>query len=140
MEICLTAFGQSSTSPFGSQPGFGQNNSSNNPFAPKPFGSTTPFGSQTGSSIFGGTSTGVFGAAQTSSPFSSNNTAFGASSSPAFGSSVPAFGSSSTPAFGSSSSSASFGGKHVCGILWLLFYLLVLSVLYSLEPLETVYL
>ncbi|XP_061342634.1 nuclear pore complex protein NUP98A isoform X2 [Gastrolobium bilobum] len=106
-------FGQSSTSPFGSQSVFGQNNSNSNPFAAKPFGSTTPFGAQTGSSMFGGTSTGVFGAAQSSSPFSST-TAFGASSSPAFGSSVPAFGSSSTPAFGSSSSS-SFGGSSVFG-------------------------
>ncbi|QCE10230.1 nuclear pore complex protein NUP98A isoform X2 [Vigna unguiculata] len=105
-------FGQSSSSPFGSQSVFGQTNSSTNPFAPKPFGSTSPFGSQTGSSMFGGTSTGVFGAAQQSSPFASN-TAFGASSSPAFGSSVPAFGSSSTPAFGSSSSS--FGGSSVFG-------------------------
>ncbi|CAJ1957724.1 unnamed protein product, partial [Sphenostylis stenocarpa] len=108
----MGAFGQSSSSPFGSQSVFGQTNSSTNPFAPKPFGSTTPFGSQTGSSMFGGTSTGVFGAAQQSSPFASN-TAFGASSSPAFGSSVPAFGSSSTPAFGSSSSS--FGGSSVFG-------------------------
>ncbi|CAL0299969.1 unnamed protein product [Lupinus luteus] len=92
-------FGQqnNSSSPFGSQPAFGQqNNSNSNPFAAKPFGSTSPFGSQTGSSIFGGgTSTGVFGAAQASSPFSSNTT-FGASSSPAFGSS--AFG--QKPAFG----------------------------------------
>ncbi|KAL1141252.1 hypothetical protein V6Z11_A11G016000 [Gossypium hirsutum] len=63
-----------------------------------------------GGLIFGGTSTGVFGSAQSSSPFSST-TAFGASSSPAFGSSMPAFGSSSTPAFGSSSSS--FGGSSV---------------------------
>ncbi|KAH1103503.1 hypothetical protein AAZX31_13G246800 [Glycine max] len=100
-------FGQSSSSPFGSQSVFGQtNSSSNNPFAPKPFGSTAPFGSQTGGSIFGGTSTGVFGTAQPSSPF-------GASSSPAFGSSQPAFVSSSTPAFGSSSSS--FGGSSVFG-------------------------
>ncbi|RDY14304.1 Nuclear pore complex protein NUP98A, partial [Mucuna pruriens] len=112
MGILSTAFGQSSSSPFGSQSVFGQTNSNSNPFAPKPFGSTTPFGSQSGSSIFGGTSTGVFGAAQQSSPFSSN-TAFGASSSPAFGSSVPAFGSSSTPAFGNSSSS--FGGSSVFG-------------------------
>ena len=106
-------FGQSS-SPFGSsQSVFGQqNNSSNNPFAPKPFGSPTPFGSQTGNSMFGGTSTGVFGAAQTSSPFSSNTT-FGASSSPAFGSSMPSFGASSTPAFGNSSSP--FGGSSVFG-------------------------
>ncbi|XP_019428183.1 PREDICTED: nuclear pore complex protein NUP98A-like isoform X4 [Lupinus angustifolius] len=93
------AFGQqnNSSSPFGSQPAFGQqNNSNSNPFAAKPFGSTSPFGSQTGGSMFGGgTSTGVFGAAQTSSPFSSNTT-FGASSSPAFGSS--AFG--QKPAFG----------------------------------------
>ncbi|CAJ2628359.1 unnamed protein product [Trifolium pratense] len=104
-------FGQSS-SPFGSsQSVFGQqNNSSNNPFAPKPFGSPTPFGSQTGTSMFGGSSTGVFGAAQTSSPFSSNTT-FGASSSPAFGSSTPSFGAPSTPAFGSSV----FGQKPAFG-------------------------
>ncbi|CAK8572221.1 unnamed protein product [Lathyrus sativus] len=103
-------FGQSS-SPFGSsQSVFGQqpNNSSNNPFAPKPFGSPTPFGSQT--PAFGGTSTGVFGASQSSSPFSSNTT-FGASSSPAFGSSMPAFGASSSPAFGSSA----FGQKPAFG-------------------------
>ncbi|XP_057423007.1 nuclear pore complex protein NUP98A isoform X2 [Lotus japonicus] len=108
-------FGQQSSSPFGSsQSVFGQNNSSSNPFAPKPFGSnTTPFGAQTGTSMFGGTSTGVFGAAQQSSPFSST-TAFGASSSPAFGSSAPAFGSTSTPTFGNSSSS-SFGGSSVFG-------------------------
>ncbi|KHG29022.1 Nuclear pore complex Nup98-Nup96 [Gossypium arboreum] len=71
-----------------------------------------PFAFQTGSSIFGGSSTEVFGAAQFSSPFLST-TAFGASSSPAFGSSMPAFGSSSSPAFGSSS--ASFGGSSVFG-------------------------
>jgi nuclear pore complex protein Nup98-Nup96 len=109
----VTAFGQSSNSPFGTtQPAFGQtSNASNNPFAPKPFGSpTTPFGAQTGSSIFGGTSTGMFGTPQTSS-FSATN-AFG-SSTPAFGaSSTPAFGASSTPAFGASSSSA-FGGKFL---------------------------
>ncbi|KAK9275408.1 hypothetical protein L1049_022672 [Liquidambar formosana] len=105
-------FGQSSSSPFGSQSVFGQtNNANSNPFAPRPFGSTSPFGSQTGGSIFGGTSTGVFGAAQSSSPLAS--TTFGASSSPAFGSSMPAFGASSTPAFGSSSSS--FGGSSVFG-------------------------
>ncbi|XP_052210740.1 nuclear pore complex protein NUP98A isoform X2 [Diospyros lotus] len=106
-------FGQSSNSPFGSQPVFGQaNNASNNPFAPKPFGATTPFGSQTGGSIFGGTSTGVFGAAQSSSPLTSTPT-FGTSSSPAFGSTTPGFGASSTPAFGSSSSS--FGGSSLFG-------------------------
>jgi len=72
---------------------FGQlNNSSNSPFAPKP----TPFGSETGNSMSGGTSTGVFGAAQTLSPFSSSTT-FGASSSPGFnGSSMPAYGASSS--------------------------------------------
>ncbi|GAV75126.1 Nucleoporin2 domain-containing protein [Cephalotus follicularis] len=103
-------FGQPPTSPFGSQPVFGQsNNGNNNPFASKPFGSPSPFGTQTGSSMFGGTSTGVFGAPQSSSPFSST-TAFGASSSSAFGNSTPAFGATSTPAFGSSSSS-SFGGS-----------------------------
>ncbi|XP_042407914.1 nuclear pore complex protein NUP98A-like isoform X1 [Zingiber officinale] len=99
-------FGQSSTSPFGAQPMFGQTSSSaSNPFAPKPFGSPSPFGTQTGSSIFGGTSTGVFG--QQSTP------AFGASSAPAFGTSMPAFGASSAPAFGSASSS--FGGSSLFG-------------------------
>ncbi|XP_010529663.1 PREDICTED: nuclear pore complex protein NUP98A isoform X2 [Tarenaya hassleriana] len=98
-------FGQSSSSPFGSQPVFGQtSNASSNPFAPKPFGTSTPFAAQTGGSMFGGTSTGVFGAPQSSSPFSSTTT-FGASSSPAFGSSTPAFGSSSSP----------FGGSSVFG-------------------------
>lgn len=81
--------------------------------------------------MFGGTSTGVFGAAQQSSPFASN-TAFGASSSPAFGSSVPAFGSSSTPAFGSSSSS--FGGMSD-GILFS-FCLRVVFVVCSLDCLH----
>ncbi|KAL2468866.1 Nuclear pore complex protein [Forsythia ovata] len=104
-------FGQSSSA-FGSQPVFGQaGNASSNPFAPKPFASTSPFGSQTGGSIFGGTSTGVFGA-QSSSPLGSTSV-FGASSSPAFGSSMPAFGASSAPAFGSSSSA--FGGSSVFG-------------------------
>ncbi|KAL1182361.1 hypothetical protein V6Z11_A02G111800, partial [Gossypium hirsutum] len=98
-------FGQSSSSPFASQSVFGQTSASSNPFAPKPsFSSPNPFGSQTGGSVFGGTSTGVFGAAQSSSPFSST-TAFGASSSPAFGSSTPTFG----------SSSSSFGGSSVFG-------------------------
>ncbi|TYK01639.1 nuclear pore complex protein NUP98A-like [Cucumis melo var. makuwa] len=107
-------FGQPSTSPFASQPVFGQTaNASNNPFAPKPFGSTSPFGSQTGNTVFGGTSTGVFGAAQSSSPFPSTTT-FGGSSSPAFGATPSTFGSSSTPAFGSSSSS-SFGGSSIFG-------------------------
>ncbi|XP_023512469.1 nuclear pore complex protein NUP98A-like [Cucurbita pepo subsp. pepo] len=107
-------FGQPSTSPFVSQPVFGQTaNASNNPFAPKPFGSTSPFGSQTGNTVFGGTSTGVFGAAQSSSPFPSNTT-FGGSSSPAFGATPSTFGASSTPAFGSSSSS-SFGGSSIFG-------------------------
>ncbi|GMH30222.1 hypothetical protein Nepgr_032065 [Nepenthes gracilis] len=110
-------FGQSSGSPFGSPSVFGQSNSaSSNPFAPKPFGSTTPFGSQIGSSMFGSTSTGVFGAAQSSSPLSSTPV-FGASSSPGFGNTTPAFGASSVPAFGSSSSSfgasSGFGQKPV---------------------------
>ncbi|KAL9166886.1 hypothetical protein ABFS82_05G060000 [Erythranthe guttata] len=106
-------FGQSSSSPFGSQqPVFGQtNNANSNPFAPKPFGSTSPFGSQTGGSIFGGMSTGVFGA-QSSSPLGSSSV-FGASSSPAFGSSTPAFGASPGSAFGNSSSA--FGGSSVFG-------------------------
>lgn len=111
VEHCLAAFGQSSSSPFASQPVFGQtSNTSNNPFVPKPFGSTTPFGAQTGSSIFGGTSTGVFGAAQSTSPFPSSTT-FGASSSPAFGNTTPAFGAASSPAFNSSPSP--FGGKLI---------------------------
>ncbi|XP_058077785.1 nuclear pore complex protein NUP98A isoform X2 [Magnolia sinica] len=106
-------FGQSSSSPFGSQSVFGQtNNGNSNPFAPKPFGSTSPFGSQTGGSIFGGTSTGVFGGTQSSSPLGSTPP-FGASSAPAFGSSAPAFGASSSPAFGGASSS--FGGSSVFG-------------------------
>ncbi|XXG38903.1 hypothetical protein AAC387_Pa01g0002 [Persea americana] len=101
-------FGQSSSSPFGTQSVFGQtNNATTNPFAPKPFGSTSPFGSQTGSSVFGGTSTGVFGTPQSSTP------AFGASTAPAFGSSVPGFGAPSTPSFGSASSS--FGGSSLFG-------------------------
>ncbi|BFG32151.1 hypothetical protein CerSpe_184230 [Prunus speciosa] len=113
------AFGQSSSSPFASQPVFGQtSNTSNNPFVPKPFGSTTPFGAQTGSSIFGGTSTGVFGAAQSSSPFPSSTT-FGASSSPAFGNTTPGFGAASSPAFNSSPSpfggSSGFAQKPVFG-------------------------
>ncbi|OVA16590.1 Peptidase S59 [Macleaya cordata] len=104
-------FGQSSSSPFGSQSVFGQtNNASSNPFAPKPFGSTNPFGSQTGGSIFGGTSTGVFGATQSSSPLAATPT-FSAASTPAFGSSP--FGGASTPTFGSGSSS--FGGSSVFG-------------------------
>ncbi|KAL8535685.1 hypothetical protein ACS0TY_011357 [Phlomoides rotata] len=105
-------FGQSSSSPFGSQPVFGQtNNVSSNPFAPKPFGSTSPFGTQTGGSIFGGMSTGVFGA-QSSSPLGSTSV-FGASSSPAFGSSTSTFGASTGSAFGNSSSA--FGGSSAFG-------------------------
>ncbi|GAB2279776.1 hypothetical protein Dimus_014415 [Dionaea muscipula] len=114
-----TSFGQSSGSPFGSQSVFGQtNNTSSNPFAQKPFGSATPFGTQTGTSIFGSTSTGVFGAAPSSSPLLSTP-AFGASSSSGFGSATPSFGASSAPGFGSSSSSFSasstFGQKPVFG-------------------------
>lgn len=105
-------FGQSSSSPFGTQSVFGQASNPTNPFAPKPFGSPNPFGTQTGSSMFGGTSTGVFGNTQPSSPFSTTP-AFGASSSPSFGTSTPAFGASSTPAFGSSSSA--FGGSSFFG-------------------------
>ncbi|KAH6792597.1 Nucleoporin autopeptidase [Perilla frutescens var. hirtella] len=106
-------FGQSSISPFGSQPVFGQTSSAtSNPFAPKPFGSSTsPFGSQTGGSIFGGMSTGVFGA-QSSSPLGSTSV-FGASSSPAFGSSTPTFGASTGSAFGNTSSG--FGGSSTFG-------------------------
>ncbi|XP_071741717.1 nuclear pore complex protein NUP98A-like [Rutidosis leptorrhynchoides] len=94
-------FGQSSNNAFGSPSVFGQtNNANNNPFAQNPFGGTSSFGAQTGSSIFGGTSTGVFGT-QASSP------------APAFGSVTPAFGASSSPAFGAASSS--FGGSSAFG-------------------------
>ncbi|XP_039684794.1 nuclear pore complex protein NUP98A isoform X1 [Medicago truncatula] len=99
-------FGHSSSASGSSQSVFGQqNNSSNSPFAPKPFGSPTPFGSIAVNSTSGSTSTGVFGAAQTPSRFSfggSSMPAYGASSTPAFGSSMPAFGPSSTPVLGSS--------------------------------------
>lgn len=114
----VEAFGQSSTSsPFGSQSVFGQNNNANNnPFAPKPFGSTSPFGAQTGSSIFGSNSTGVFGATQASSPLGST-TAFGASS-------TPAFGASSTPAFGASSANA-FGGLLIYRLFFQISFVLL---------------
>ncbi|KAJ6332648.1 hypothetical protein OIU77_008668 [Salix suchowensis] len=122
-------FGQSSNSLFGTtQPAFGQtSNASNNPFAPKPFGSPpNPFGAQTGSSIFGGTSTafggssvfgqkpfGGFGSPAQASPFGSSNQ----QSQPAFGNSLfgsspfgaptqSAFGATSTPAFGATSTPA----------------------------------
>jgi len=113
----LSAFGQSTTGAFGSQSPFGQSNVTNNPFAPKPFGAANPFGSQTGSSIFGNTSTGVFG--QSSSPLSST---------PVFGASSPGFG-SSTPAFGTSSSS--FGGKFVVKLFH--FWCLVFGFIFNLR-------
>ncbi|CAL1373741.1 unnamed protein product [Linum trigynum] len=92
-------FGQTSSSPFGSL-GFGQaSGTTKNPFAPTPFGVPTPFGSHAGNSMFGGTSTGKFGAPSSTFP----STTFGyVSPSPAFGNSMPAFGVSSTPAFGNS--------------------------------------
>ncbi|PSS00336.1 Nuclear pore complex protein like [Actinidia chinensis var. chinensis] len=95
-------FGQSSNGAFGSPSVFEQNSSaSNNPFTPKPFGSTTPLGSPMGGSVFGGTSTGVFGA--NSSPLGQHQQpTFG---SPALGSSSPSYGGSST--FGQKSG---FGG------------------------------
>ncbi|CAN8284455.1 unnamed protein product [Cochlearia groenlandica] len=78
-----------------------KNNASSNPFGPKPFGASTTFGAQTGSSMFGGTSTGVFGAPQaSSSPFGASSQAFG-SPTPAFGSSPSPFG--ATSAFGQNS-------------------------------------
>ncbi|XP_039166798.1 nuclear pore complex protein NUP98A-like [Eucalyptus grandis] len=73
---------------------------------------TDPFGTLTGSSENGRTSTGVFGATQPSSPFSTVPV-FGASSSPSFGTSTPASGASSTLALGSSSSI--FGGSSLFG-------------------------
>ncbi|GMP39706.1 hypothetical protein CsSME_00010431 [Camellia sinensis var. sinensis] len=60
------------------------------------------FFSTTRPSVFGGTSTGVFGA--NSSPLGSMS-AFGATLSPAFGSSTAALGAPLAPAFGSSLSS-----------------------------------
>jgi len=94
------AFGKSSSPSGSSQSVFGlQNNSSNNLFAPKPSGSSILFGLETCNSMSRGTSTGVFGAAQTPSPFSSN-TNFATSSS------TLAFGKSSSP---SNSSQSVFG-------------------------------
>ncbi|CAH8300786.1 unnamed protein product [Eruca vesicaria subsp. sativa] len=104
--------GSNSSSPFGNQTQsvFGQNNNNatsnnNNPFAPKPFGASSPFGAQSGGSMFGGTSTGVFGQAQASSPFGA--------SSQGFGSSTPSFGAPSASAFGNSTSP--FGGTSTFG-------------------------
>ncbi|CAN6268323.1 unnamed protein product [Urochloa humidicola] len=123
-------FGQSPTSPFGQnsfgtqQQGFGQATpAANNPFAPKPFGSpTTTFGAQTGSSLFGTTSTGAFGQQQSSPAFGTSSTGafgqqqstptFGTPSSSPFGS-TPAFGASPTPAFGATSST--FGSGSIFG-------------------------
>ncbi|CAN6235436.1 unnamed protein product [Urochloa humidicola] len=122
-------FGQSATSPFGqnsfgSQQGFGQAApAANNPFAPKPFASpTTTFGAQTGSSLFGTTSTAAFGQQQSTPAFGTTSTGafgqqqstptFGTPSSSPFGS-TPAFGASSTPAFGATSST--FGSGSLFG-------------------------
>ncbi|CAN6253748.1 unnamed protein product [Urochloa humidicola] len=110
-------FGQNS---FGAQQGFGQATpAANNPFAPKPFGSpTTTFGAQTGSSLFGTTSTGAFGQQQSTPAFGTTSTGafgqqqstptFGTPSSSPFGSTT-AFGASPTPAFGATSSTFSSG-------------------------------
>ncbi|GFZ09506.1 nucleoporin autopeptidase [Actinidia rufa] len=94
-------FGQSSNGAFGSPSVFEQNSASNNPFTPKPFGSTTPLGSPMGGSVFGGTSTGVFGA---------NSSPLGQHQQPTFGS--PALGSSSPSYCGSSTfgQKSGFGG------------------------------
>ncbi|CAL4884719.1 unnamed protein product [Urochloa decumbens] len=123
-------FGQPSTSPFGQnsfgaqQGGFGQATpAANNPFAPKPFGSpTTTFGAQTGSSLFGTTSTGAFGQQQSAPAFGTTPTGafgqqqstptFGTPSSSPFGSTT-AFGASPTPAFGATSST--FGSGSLFG-------------------------
>ncbi|CAO2035539.1 unnamed protein product [Urochloa humidicola] len=123
-------FGQSPTSPFGQnsfgtqQQGFGQATpAANNPFAPKQFGSpTTTFGAQTGSSLFGTTSTGAFGQQQSTPAFGTSSTGafgqqqstptFGTPSSSPFGS-APAFGASPTPAFGATSST--FGSGSIFG-------------------------
>ncbi|CAN6320034.1 unnamed protein product [Urochloa humidicola] len=122
-------FGQPSTSPFGqntfgTQQGFGQATpAANNPFAPKPFGSpTTTFGAQTGTSLFGTTSTGAFGQQQSTPMFGTTSTgAFGQQqSTPTFGTPSPssfgstsAFGASPTPAFGATSST--FGSGSLFG-------------------------
>nr|XP_051180504.1 nuclear pore complex protein NUP98A-like isoform X4 [Lolium perenne] len=92
-------FGQqaSSSNPFGTQQqaAFGQANAAtNNPFAPRPFGSPTP--------AFGGTS----------SPFGGGTSAFGQPSAPAFGAAATgAFGQQPTPVFGSTSTGA-FGQQQ----------------------------
>ncbi|KAL7001637.1 hypothetical protein U1Q18_002789 [Sarracenia purpurea var. burkii] len=101
-----TPFEQSSRGQFGSPSVFGQNsNVSRNPFTSKPIGSTPAFGLPTGGSIFGGTSTDVFGA--NSSPLHQHQpSTFGSPFSPSFGTSTVVFGGSSTPVFSSSSSSA----------------------------------
>ncbi|KAF8762723.1 hypothetical protein HU200_009259 [Digitaria exilis] len=130
----IAAFGQSSTSPFGqtsfgTPQGFGQATpNANNPFAPKPFGSpTTTFGAQTGSSLFGNTSTGAFGQQQSTPTFGTTPTGafgqqqstptFGTPSSSPFGSSTPAFGASPTPTptFGATSSTFGSGQKPTFG-------------------------
>ncbi|CAN6246544.1 unnamed protein product [Urochloa humidicola] len=114
-------FGQNS---FGAQQGFGQATpAANNPFAPKPFGSpTTTFGAQTGSSLFGTTSTGAFGQQPSAPAFGTTSTGafgqqqstptFGTPSSSPFGSTT-AFGASPTPAFGATSST--FGSGSLFG-------------------------
>ncbi|WVZ55002.1 hypothetical protein U9M48_005723 [Paspalum notatum var. saurae] len=130
-------FGQSSTSTFGqtsfgTPQAFGQSTTAaSNPFAPKPFGSpTTTFGAQTGSSLFGTTSTGAFGQQQSAPAFGNTSTGafgqqqstptFGTPSSSPFGSSQPAFGASPAPAFGATSSafgatSSTFGSGSLFG-------------------------
>ncbi|TVU48843.1 hypothetical protein EJB05_00122, partial [Eragrostis curvula] len=108
----VSAFGQSSTSPFG-QSAFGQTTpAANSPFALKPFGSptTTTFGAQARTSPFGA---GAFGQQQQQQPAPAfGSTSTGASgqqqqTAPAFGSfgqqqqqSAPSFGNTSTGAFG----------------------------------------
>ncbi|KAF8725770.1 hypothetical protein HU200_020323 [Digitaria exilis] len=125
-------FGQSSTSPFGqtsfgTPQGFGQATpNANNPFAPKPFGSpTTTFGAQTGSSLFGNTSTGAFGQQQSTPTFGTTPTGafgqqqstptFGTPSSSPFGSSTPAFGASPTPTPTFDFAGSLFGQKPTFG-------------------------
>ncbi|KAM7513795.1 hypothetical protein LguiA_003378 [Lonicera macranthoides] len=93
---------KSSSSSFGSQLVFGQStNETSNPFPPKPIGSIAPFASQIETSIFGGTSIGVLGSNQSSSPLAATPV-FGASPSPYFRSSI--FGASLTLATDTSSS------------------------------------
>ncbi|XP_056173613.1 nuclear pore complex protein NUP98A-like [Syzygium oleosum] len=87
MSVPTSSSGEPTSSTFGPQSTFGQANNANiNPFV----GGRTHFVSPTGGSVFGGTSTGVFGGGFTQTPsLLSSGAAFGDSSSPAIGGSSP---------------------------------------------------